>query len=400
MSDVPVHTSEGLYRSLVESIDEGFCVIEVIFNERDEPVDYRFLEINPAFERQTGLPDARGRTVRSLIPGHESHWFEIYGRVAVTGQPIRFEHGAAQLGRWYDVYAWRHGPPEGRQVGVLFRDVTARRQVEEQGRRHREELEEAVERRTRELSQSHRQAAAAQRMAAVGTLAAGLAHDMSNLTLPLGLRLAALTNRPGLDDDVRSELAIISTLLDHLRTLSRNLSLFSRDPNQDGVIGRANVSQWRDSVRKFLDASLGPGISVEWRCDPECPDIGVAPHRLTQIVQNLVHNSRNALLSDGGAPKPGARIVVSVRAGSHPRTACIAVIDNGAGMDEPTAQRAIEPFFTTRDRPEHAGAGGSGLGLSLAHQIVERAGGTLTINSTPGVGTTVTIVLPTAGSEP
>ncbi len=83
--------SEARYRTLFESIDEGFCVVEVLFDAGERPVDYRFLEANPAFVQQTGLTDAVGRTVRELAPTHEAHWFEIYGRVAPTGEPTRFE---------------------------------------------------------------------------------------------------------------------------------------------------------------------------------------------------------------------------------------------------------------------------------------------------------------------
>jgi PAS domain S-box-containing protein len=132
--------SEEQYRTLFESIDEGLCIIEVIFDQQDKPVDYRFLEVNPAFERQTGLTGARGRTVREFVPKHEEHWFDIYGRISRTGEPARFEQRAAQLNRWYDVYAWRHGRPQDRQVAVLFNDVTARKNAEEALRRSEQEL--------------------------------------------------------------------------------------------------------------------------------------------------------------------------------------------------------------------------------------------------------------------
>jgi PAS domain S-box-containing protein len=132
--------SEANYRSLFESIDEGFCVIEMLFDERGKPVDYRFLEMNAAFERQTGLVNAQGRTVQELVPGHEEHWFEIFGRVALTGEATRFQNHAAQLRRWYDVYAWRRGKPQNREVAVLFNDVTASKQAEEALRESEESL--------------------------------------------------------------------------------------------------------------------------------------------------------------------------------------------------------------------------------------------------------------------
>ncbi len=124
--------SEARYRSLFNSIDEGFCVIEMIFDADGRSVDYRFLEINAAFERQTGLHDAQGKRMRELAPQHEAHWFEIYGRIALTGQPERFQNRAEQLHRTYDVYAFRFGDAADRRVGILFNDITQRRKAEEE----------------------------------------------------------------------------------------------------------------------------------------------------------------------------------------------------------------------------------------------------------------------------
>ena len=118
------------YRALFQSVDQGFCTIEVLFDEGGEPSDYRFLDVNPAFERQTGLRDVIGRRVRELAPAHEAHWFEIYGQVAMTGDPAHFEHAAAALGRWFDVYAFRIGDPALRRVAILFDDITDRKIAE------------------------------------------------------------------------------------------------------------------------------------------------------------------------------------------------------------------------------------------------------------------------------
>jgi PAS domain S-box-containing protein len=125
-----VHESEVRYRTLFETLIEGFCTIEMIFDANGKPVDYRFLEINPAFEERTGLRDAHGKLMRDLAPDHEAHWFEIYGKVAVTGEPVHFENEAKALGRYYDVRAWRVGGAQSRKVGILFNDITARKQAD------------------------------------------------------------------------------------------------------------------------------------------------------------------------------------------------------------------------------------------------------------------------------
>ncbi|HEY9884122.1 MAG TPA: PAS domain S-box protein, partial [Thermosynechococcaceae cyanobacterium] len=128
---VSLRQSEERYRTLFESIDEGFCLIEVLFDENDTPIDYRFLEINPAFEEQTGLQQAVGKTARQLVPDLEDHWIQIYGQVALTGELTRFENGSEAMNRWFDVYACRTGDPEERKVAVVFKDISERKATEE-----------------------------------------------------------------------------------------------------------------------------------------------------------------------------------------------------------------------------------------------------------------------------
>lgn len=129
-----LRASEEKYRTLYESIDEGFCTIEILFDENDKPIDYRFLEVNPSFEKQAGIKGAQGRRMREIAPAHEEHWFEIFGKIALTGEPMRFENVAAQLNRWYDVYAFRVGQQQERKVAVLFNDITERKQAEVKSR--------------------------------------------------------------------------------------------------------------------------------------------------------------------------------------------------------------------------------------------------------------------------
>ena len=114
------------YTALFEAIDAGFCIIEVIF-EGDRAIDYRFVEVNPQFESQTGLVDVIGRTASVLVPDLEHFWFDTYGKVALTGQPIRFDHGSDQMDRWFEVHAFPVGTATPYLVAVLFTDVTAER---------------------------------------------------------------------------------------------------------------------------------------------------------------------------------------------------------------------------------------------------------------------------------
>lgn len=136
-----LHESENKYRTLFDSIDQGYSIIEVIFDADGRPVNYRFQEVNQAFERQTGIENAVGRLMRDIAPQHEQYWFDIYGEVARTGKPVRFENAADALGHYYDVCAFRVNEPEQHHVAVLFTDISAQRQasaaLSESEERHR-----------------------------------------------------------------------------------------------------------------------------------------------------------------------------------------------------------------------------------------------------------------------
>ena len=123
--------SEKRYRNLFNAMTEGFCIVEVLFDANGKPEDYRFLQVNDAFERQTGLHDAVGKRMRELAPAHEEYWFELYGKVALTGEPARFIDEARALNRWYDVHAYRVGEPELRRVAIVFNDFSDYKRAEE-----------------------------------------------------------------------------------------------------------------------------------------------------------------------------------------------------------------------------------------------------------------------------
>ncbi|MEP0907966.1 PAS domain S-box protein [Leptolyngbya subtilissima ST-M1] len=122
--------SEYRYRTLFESMDQGFCACEMLFDDSGKPVDYRFLEVNPAFETLTGLQGAIGKTARELVPNLEPFWVETYGQIVLTGKPHRFEHESAAIGRWFDVNAFVVGKPQSHRFAILFTDISDRRKAE------------------------------------------------------------------------------------------------------------------------------------------------------------------------------------------------------------------------------------------------------------------------------
>jgi PAS domain S-box-containing protein len=143
--------SEGRYHALFGAIDAGFCVVEVDLGDQSGRLDYRVIEANPAFFAHTGFEEAiLGRWLREAMPTLEEHWFDIYGRVARTGVPERFEEGSDTLKRWFDVYAFRSGGADDRRVAILFNDISARREAEARLRDLNEQLEVKVAERTAE----------------------------------------------------------------------------------------------------------------------------------------------------------------------------------------------------------------------------------------------------------
>ena len=113
--------SEEGYRALYQSIDAGFCIVEVRCDDDQHPIDYRFLEVNPAFARHTGLGNAVGRWMRGLAPEYEQYWFETYERIVMGGKGLRFDYLVEALDdRWYDVQAYRIGTASEHHVAILF----------------------------------------------------------------------------------------------------------------------------------------------------------------------------------------------------------------------------------------------------------------------------------------
>jgi PAS domain S-box-containing protein len=118
--------SEVKYQMFVDKMIDGFAFHEIICDDKGKPIDYRFLEINPSFEKMTGLTRNKviGKTVREVLPGIETYWINTYGKVALTGKSVRFEHYSRALGRYYDVVAFS---PEKGRFGTIFIDISDRK---------------------------------------------------------------------------------------------------------------------------------------------------------------------------------------------------------------------------------------------------------------------------------
>lgn len=139
--------SEEKYLSLFTAIDQGCCIIEVLFDTKNVAVDYRFLEINPVFEKQTGLTNAVGKSMKQLKPENEESWFKKFGEVAKTGKSQRFEQYSTQMlgGAWFEIFAFRIGPERKNLVAVLFDNITERKAAAEAIRQSEEQFRKAIE---------------------------------------------------------------------------------------------------------------------------------------------------------------------------------------------------------------------------------------------------------------
>jgi len=263
--------------------------------------------------------------------------------------------------------------------------VIERKRVEDELARHHARLEELVTQRTVELEKSHARLRQADRLASLGTLAAGLGHDMNNVLLPVRARLDVIERNKALPADVTPHIVSIRSSVEYLQGLAEGLHLLARDPDDPGRSGDfTDPAAWWKQVEPLIARALPRHVRFETRVKPGLPLAAVAAHRLTQAVLNLVVNAGEAVGEDG-------RVTLTLDSADDGQSLRVAVTDNGEGMTEEVRRRAIDPFFTTKKRGL-----GTGLGLSLVHGVVSAASGELDIDSMPGAGTTVRLTLPAA----
>ena len=370
MAAEALQASEERYRTLFESIDDGFCIIEVLYDRDGKPQDYRFLEINPAFEEQTGLKDARGKTVRELVPGHDAHWFERYGRVAMTGEAVRFEEEAKAMGRWFNVYATRIGGADSHKIAILFTDITTRKRDEENLRRLASDLSAANRRKTEFL--------------------AILAHELRNPLAPIrsGLELMRLAGdnpatmervREMMDRQLSHLVHLVDDLLDVARIAGNKLDLKKQRIELKSLVASAVETS------HTLIESGGHVLAVD--VPEESLILDADPTRIAQVIGNLLNNAAKYT-------PPGGRIELS--ACRIDGDAVISVSDTGIGIPQDALLEVFD-MFTQVGRGVNGNHSGLGIGLSLVRRLVEQHGGTVTATSAgPGLGSTFTVRLPLA----
>ncbi len=363
-----LRVSEERYRALFDAIDEGFCLIDMIFDAGGKPVDYRFVEINPAFAKQTGLANPVGKRMLELAPDHETRWFDIYGQVARSGQPVRFIDEARALGRWFDVYAARLGGPESRTVAVLFNDITSRKKADDDLRRLADELAESDRRKTEFL--------------------ATLAHELRNPLAPLssGLQVMRLSasdpqaverTRSMMERQVSHMVHLVDDLLDIARISTGKVDLKKERVDLQTVIASA--------VETSMPLIEAGRHELLVHIPDETLLLEVDLTRVAQVVSNLLNNA---------AKYTPARGRIGLTAHREDGFVVIAVTDTGIGIP-PAAMPTVFEMFTQVGRNMERAQGGLGIGLSLVRRLIELHGGTVSADSEGvGRGSTFTVRLP------
>jgi signal transduction histidine kinase len=265
--------------------------------------------------------------------------------------------------------------------------ASAERALRETERRFREDLERQVRERTAELEATHLQLRMADRLSAIGTLAAGLGHDMNNVLLPVRCRLDALKAME-LPKPALEQLEGIRGSAEYLQQLADGLRLLALDPEDRQASGEStNLQEWWARVGPLLSKAVHKPVRLVAEFEGALPPVALPGHRLTQAVLNLIVNAAEAVRERAERGEM-ALVRFSARTGED-GLVHVTVEDNGRGMTDDVRRRALEPFFTTKTRGL-----GTGLGLALVRGVVTEAGGKLAIDSAPGEGTRITLSLP------
>jgi PAS domain S-box-containing protein len=360
--------SEERYRVLFKSIDEGFCIIEMIYDEHKKPVDWRFLEVNPAFEKQTGLHEATGKRIRELAPDIETNWYEIYGKVALTGEPIRFQNEAKGLGeRWFNLYAFRIGGPGSHKVAVIFSDITQAKHQDEELHAKNVDLERA-------------RAVAEKASLAKSEFLTGMSHDLRTpLNAILGFAQLVESGSPAptpsqkrsLDHIIKGGwflLSLISEILDLAAIESGKLTLSLEPVLLSDVVFECIGMAEHEARKREVHLRVLP-LDNAWT-------VYADQTRLTQVLNNLIsnatkYNRRQGTVEVKCAVSGADRIRVSVK-------------DNGIGLPPEKRSQLFQPF--NRLGQEAGTEEGTGLGLALSKRLVEEMGGSIGVESSAGAG--------------
>ena len=262
-------------------------------------------------------------------------------------------------------------------------DITERKNEEAREREARELLELRISQRTMEVEKIHRQLLHSEKLSAVGKLAASIAHEFNNPICGIRNVLDSLKRRAilGGEDLHMVELAIREC--GRIARLTKDLQSFNRPTT--GKETRVDVHAALEDILLLCRKNLkNKRISLVKEFAPSLPEIQAVEDQLKQVFLNLLTNAEEAITAETGT--------ITVRTEVRPGYVAVQFQDSGYGIVSENKERIFEPFFSTKSE-----AKGTGLGLSVSYGIVSRHGGTIEVESTPGIGSTFTVLLPVEG---
>ncbi len=362
--------SERRFRTLFEAMDEGFLLADVLF-DGDRPVDVLYLEMNPAARRMTG-EDFVGRRLREISPAFEEYWYEVFGRAARDGESTRTELYAGPLEKWISFYVFKVGDPEQRRIAVIFRDVTERKQTQEQLRHAKETAEAANRAKTKFL--------------------AAASHDLRQPIQAAALYAHVLLGSVGADPIAQESLSRLKASIDSLNGMLSGLLDLSR--LEAGVIEvsvtdfspAALMARLAEEFRGVAEAS-----SIELRCRPSRLAVSTDSHLLERLLRNLLSNA----IAHGRPKDTDGRGRVLVGCRRRANGVEFQVWDNGPGIPE-DAREAIFEEFRQLNNAERNATQGFGLGLSIVSRIARLLGSEVALRSWVGSGSVFSVTVPYA----
>lgn len=354
--------SEERYHSLFNQMTEGFAVHEIVFNPQGEPVDYSFIDINPAFERLTGLKreNVIGKLKSDVVPDDNVDWAKIYGKVALTGEPIHIADYSDTLKRHYDIYCYS---PKPNHFATIFNDITERKVAEDN-------LEVTIKR----LEKSNYD---------LEQFAYVASHDLQEPLRMITSFLQLLKKRysENLDSDANDFIGFAVDGADRMQKLINGLLTFSSLNTKTIEFREIDAEEVLDQV-KFESQIFIENNDAVITHDP-LPVIFADYTQMVQLLQNLVVNA----IKYSGPQRPQ----VHVSAKKEGMEWLFSVRDNGIGIEENHNDKIFKIFQRLHGRDEYEG---TGIGLAIAKRIVERHGGTIWVESEPGKGSTFYFTIP------
>ena len=355
-----------------------------------------------------------GQNVSLLMPEPHRSAHDCYlanyrrtGRSTILGKPREF-HCVHKNGVRFPVELSisRVDPPLPGNGGLplfvgIVRDVSERKRSEERLEDYRRSLEEKVRERSHALQDSQDKLRMADRLASIGTLAAGLGHDMNNVLLPIRAHLNALKAagaKSALPATGQKHVEAIAKSVAYLQQLADGLHFLAMDPesdgDQNGAKATTDVRRWWSQTGVLIAKAVPKHVRVTASIRSRIPEVVVASHRLTQAMLNLVVNAGEAIPPPAERRQPAGHIRIWAEDDPAHGEVRLGVTDNGRGMPREVERRAFEMFFTTKTRGL-----GTGLGLALVSKVAEGAGGRVELQTAVGKGTTVVLVLKTASAR-